>query len=172
MAGPRQPVIHDAPHDLESLFYILVGICVLLDTPFKFKSNDKLSCCFNKYFNTFEPSVLKSIIIQSDFTWFLMIVDHISPYFKPLLLLLTHLCQDIVSTLLKTKSSTMQSPSHTMFLLAPSLMHSSISMMVHGHLITIRTVEGSIVLIILELKLMRSQDTGMTRAQKRVEASM
>ena len=103
MAGPGQPVTHDAPHDLESLFYILVGICVLLDAPFKFKSNDKLSHCFDKYFNTFEPSVLKSIIIQSDLTWFLMIVDHISSYFEPLLPLLTRLHQDIISLMYTTK---------------------------------------------------------------------
>ena len=29
MAGPRQPVIHNSPHDPESCFYVLVGICVL-----------------------------------------------------------------------------------------------------------------------------------------------
>ena len=97
MAGPGQLVVHDVSHDLESLFYVLVGICVLLDEPFKFKSNDDLSRCFDKYFNTFEPSVLKSVIIQSDLTWFPMIIDHISTYFKPLLPLLTRLRQDIVS---------------------------------------------------------------------------
>ena len=97
MAGPGQLVVHDVSHDLESLFYVLVGICVLLDEPFKFKSNDDLSRCFDKYFNTFEPSVLKSVIIQSDLTWFPMIIDHISTYFKPLLPLLTRLHQDIVS---------------------------------------------------------------------------
>ena len=91
MAGPGQLVVHDVSHNLESLFYILVGICVLLDEPFKFKSNDDLSRCFDKYFNTFEPSVLKSVIIQSDLTWFPMIIDHISTYFKPLLPLLTRL---------------------------------------------------------------------------------
>ena len=96
MAGPGQPVTHNAPHDLESLFYVLVGICVLLDEPFKFKSDEGLSRCFDKYFNTFEPSVLKSITIQSELTWFPMIVDHISPYFKPLLPLLTRLRQEIV----------------------------------------------------------------------------
>ena len=103
MAGPGQPIIHDAPHDLESLFYVLVGICVLLDEPFKFKSDDDLSRCFNKYFNTFELSVLKSVIIQSDLTWFPMIVDHISPYFEPLLPLITHLCQDIISPMYTNK---------------------------------------------------------------------
>ena len=103
MAGPGQPVIHDAPHDLESLFYVLVGICVLLDEPFKFKSNNDLSCCFDKFFNTFEPSVLKSIVIQSDLTWSPMIVEHLSPYFKPLLPLLTRLRQDIISPMYTDK---------------------------------------------------------------------
>ena len=97
MAGPGQLVIHDVSHDLESLFYVLMGICVLLDEPFKFKSNNDLSRCFDKYFNTFELSVLKSVIIQSDLTWFPMIIDHISTYFKPLLPLLTCLHQDIIS---------------------------------------------------------------------------
>ena len=33
MAGPGQPVVHNALHDLESFFYVLLGICILYDGP-------------------------------------------------------------------------------------------------------------------------------------------
>ena len=47
MASARQPVIHDQSHDLESIFYILVGICILFDGPNKPKCNKDLVQCFN-----------------------------------------------------------------------------------------------------------------------------
>ena len=96
MAGPGQPITHDSHHDLESLFYVLVGLCVLLDEPFKYKSDGNLSQCFDKYFNTFEPSVLKTITIQSDLTWLPMILARLSPYFQPLIPLLTRLREDVI----------------------------------------------------------------------------
>ena len=96
MAGPGQPVTHDSRHDLESLFYVLTGLCVLLDEPFKFKCDDDLSQCFDKLFNTFEPSVLKTITIQSNLTWLPMILAHLSPFFQPLVPLLTRLREDII----------------------------------------------------------------------------
>ena len=91
MAGPGQPVIHNALHDLESFFYVLVGICILYDKPFKQKSEDKLAECYDKFFNTFKPSILKTITIQSDLTWNPFVVKYIHPYFKPLIPLLTKL---------------------------------------------------------------------------------
>ena len=96
MAGPGQPVTHASHHDLESIFYVLLGICVLLDAPGKFKSDKELSRCFDKYFNTFEPSILKTITIQSDLTWLPMIVAHVSPYFQPLIPLLARLRSDLI----------------------------------------------------------------------------
>ena len=89
MAGAGQPVIHDQSHDLESIFYILVGICVLFDRPNEPKCDKDLAQCFDKYFNTFEPSILKTITIQSDLTWKPFILRHISLYFKPIIPLLT-----------------------------------------------------------------------------------
>ena len=66
MAGVGQPVTHQSNHDLESLFYVLVGVCLLLDKPYKPKCDEHLTQCFDKYFNTFEPNVLKTITIQSN----------------------------------------------------------------------------------------------------------
>ncbi|KAI9569117.1 hypothetical protein HD554DRAFT_657745 [Boletus coccyginus] len=65
MAGPGQLVVHNTLHDLESFFYVLVGICVLYDGPSKQKSEADLAECFDNLFNTSEPSILKIIIIQS-----------------------------------------------------------------------------------------------------------
>ena len=96
MAGAGQPVVHDPTHDLESFFYVLVGICVLLDGPYKPKCDNDLAQCFDKYFNTFEPSMLKTITIQSDITWKPFILQHISDYFKPVINLLTHLRNAII----------------------------------------------------------------------------
>jgi hypothetical protein len=94
--GPGKPVTHDVLHDLESLFYVLVGICTLYDGPFKQKSEEDLAECYDKFFNTFEPSVLKMITIQSDLTWNPFVVKYIHPYFKPLIPLLTALRSEII----------------------------------------------------------------------------
>ena len=99
MAGPGQPVIHNSDHDLESCFYVLLGIFVLLDEPYKPKSDEELARCFDKYFNTFEPSVLKTITIQADLTWESLILQRISSYFEPAINLLIHLRHAIISPL-------------------------------------------------------------------------
>lgn len=96
MAGAGQPVVHNATHDLESFFYVLVGICVLYDGPSKQKSEKDLEKCFDKLFNTFEPSILKTITIQSDLTWIPSVVKHIHPFFEPIIPLLTRLRSEIV----------------------------------------------------------------------------
>ena len=96
MVGTGQPVIHKPIHDLESFFYILVSICVLLDGPYKLKCDKDLVQCFDKYFNTFDPSVLKMITIQLDLTWKLLILQHILTYFEPLIDLLTSLHDAII----------------------------------------------------------------------------
>jgi len=99
MAGIRQPVAHDSIHDLESLFYVLIGVCALLNEPYKPKCEEDLMQCFDKYFNTFEPSVLKTITIQSDLTWQPFILRHISKYFEPIIPLLKRLRDGIISPL-------------------------------------------------------------------------
>ena len=96
MAGAGQPVTHEPIHDLESFFYVLVGICVLLDGPYKPKCDKDLAHCFDKYFNTFEPSILKTITMQSDLTWKPFILQHISTYFEPIIDLLTRLRDAII----------------------------------------------------------------------------
>ena len=96
MAGAGQPVTHEPIHDLESFFYILIGICVLLDGPYKPKCDKDLVHCFDKYFNTFEPSILKTITMQSDLTWKPFILQHISTYFEPIINLLTRLHDAII----------------------------------------------------------------------------
>jgi len=106
MAGPGQPVVHNTLHDLESFFYVLVGICVLYDGPSKQKSEADLAECFDRFFNSFGPSVLKTIIIQSDLTWTPFVVKHIHPYFKPLVPLLTCLRVEIVKPLATNERGT------------------------------------------------------------------
>ncbi|KIJ63916.1 hypothetical protein HYDPIDRAFT_168311 [Hydnomerulius pinastri MD-312] len=96
IAGPGKPVIHSPHHDLESLFYVLLGICVLYDEPHKVKTDSQLAECFDKYFNMFEPSLLKMITIQSEVGWEANIIMHISPYFQPLIPLLNLLREKIV----------------------------------------------------------------------------
>ncbi|KIM57734.1 hypothetical protein SCLCIDRAFT_28587 [Scleroderma citrinum Foug A] len=78
MAGPRQPVKHEPSHDLESIFYVLISIFILLDEPYKPKCDVDLAQCFDKHFNTFE-------------------LNHISPYFSPAIDLLTYLCSTLIS---------------------------------------------------------------------------
>ena len=97
MAGPGQPVKHEPSHDLESIFYVLVGIFVLLNEPYKLKCDVDLAQCFDKYFNAFEPNILKTITIQSNITWMPFIVQHISLYFSPAIDLLTYLHGTLIS---------------------------------------------------------------------------
>ena len=96
MVGPGKPVSHAARHDLESFFYVLLGICMLFNEPHKCKPENKLSQCFDIYFNTFELSLLKTITIQSQLGWSANILPHISPYFQPLIPLLNTLHEAIV----------------------------------------------------------------------------
>lgn len=96
MAGPEQPVVHNALHDLESFFYVLVGICVLYSEPSKQKTREELAECYDPLFNTFGPSILKTLTIQSNLTWFPKVVNHISPYFQPVIPLLNVLRNEII----------------------------------------------------------------------------
>ncbi|KAI5984240.1 hypothetical protein EDC04DRAFT_2914418 [Pisolithus marmoratus] len=104
-AGPDKPVSHMASHDLESMFYILLGICVLFDELHCLKSETKLAQCFDMYFNKFEPSLHKTITIQSQFGWSFKILQHISPYFQPLIPLLNVLQEKIIMLIAFTNDS-------------------------------------------------------------------
>lgn len=96
MAGPDKPVFHKPSHDIESMFYVLLGICVFLDEPHKPKKEPQLESCFDLYFNSFHPSTTKTKIIQSNLGWCDDILSHISPYFKPLVPLLNKLRDNII----------------------------------------------------------------------------
>lgn len=96
IAGPGKPVVHRPAHDLESMFYVLVGICVLLNRPHEIKAEEDL-LCFDTYFNSFHPSIAKTTTIQSNLGWAANILPHIAPYFHPLIPLLNKLRVGIVS---------------------------------------------------------------------------
>lgn len=96
LAGAGKPVKHEAHHDLESLFYVLLGISVLYDEPYKLKPESQLAECFDMYFNTSQPSLLKTITIQSQLGWSVNILKHISPYFHPLVCVFDELHQKII----------------------------------------------------------------------------
>ena len=78
MVGPGQPTIHNSSHNLESFFYVLAGICVLYSEVSKQKPDKELMECSDDLFNTFTPSILKMLIIQSNLTWFSKVMQHIS----------------------------------------------------------------------------------------------
>ena len=84
MIGPERPVMHMPHHDLESIFYVLLGVSVLYDRPYNTKSEDELSECFDIYFNTHCPSLQKTFMIQSELGWLTSICERFSDYFKPL----------------------------------------------------------------------------------------
>ena len=84
MIGPARPVRHVPYHDLESTFYVLLGISVLYDEPYKPKTENKLSKCFDIYFNMHHPSLQKMFTIQSELSWLSSICECFSGYFKPL----------------------------------------------------------------------------------------
>jgi len=96
LAGAGKPVKHEAHHDLESLFYVLLGISVLYDELYKLKPEGQLAECFDMYFNTSQPSLLKTITIQSQLGWSVAILKHISPYFHPLVRIFDELRQKII----------------------------------------------------------------------------
>ena len=76
--------------------YFTLTHSVLFDGPNEPKCDKDLVQCFDKYFNTFELSVLKTITIQSDLTWQPFILSHISVYFQPIIPLLTCLQKGII----------------------------------------------------------------------------
>lgn len=95
VAVPRKPVIHKSVHNFELIFYVLVGMCMLLECPHQIKVEDQLKC-FDTYFNTFHPSIMKMTTIQSNIGWSVEILPHISPYFQLLIPLLNMLREKII----------------------------------------------------------------------------
>ncbi|KAI6126534.1 hypothetical protein F5141DRAFT_1209795 [Pisolithus sp. B1] len=93
---PGTPVVHQPHHDLESFFYILIAICLLYDTPGTTKPPKTLTECFDPLFAISQPSVAKTLTIQSGFGWSTLILPHISSYFQPLIPLLEELWQELL----------------------------------------------------------------------------
>lgn len=94
--GPGMPVVHQAHHDLESFFYILLAICLLYDEPGKRKPAKELALCFDPFFSVSQPSTLKVVTIQSDFGWTWHMVPYISSYFDPLIPLLEKIREELI----------------------------------------------------------------------------
>lgn len=106
---PGTPVTHQPHHDLESFFYILVGICLLYETPYVTKPPKKLAECFDPLFATAQPSLVKTFTIQSEFGWTAIILPNISPYFRPLVPLLSDLREKMILPL-RVKDGVVQTP--------------------------------------------------------------
>ncbi|KAI6000007.1 hypothetical protein EDD15DRAFT_2362544 [Pisolithus albus] len=92
---PGTPV-HQPHHDLESFFYILLAICLLYDTPGTTKPPKTLAECFDPLFAISQPSVAKTLAIQSGFGWTALILPYISLYFQPLIPLLDELQRELL----------------------------------------------------------------------------
>ena len=94
--GPGTAVVHQAHHDLESFFYILLAVCLLYNKPGKPKPAKVLFKCFDPFFTVTQPSTLKVITIQSNFSWTMLMVPYISSYFQPLIPLLEKIQKQLV----------------------------------------------------------------------------
>ena len=94
--GPSTVVVHQAHHDLESFFYILLAVCLLYNEPGKPKPAKVLFKCFDPFFAVMQPSTLKVVTIQSDFGWTMLMVPYISSYFQPLIPLLEKIRKELV----------------------------------------------------------------------------
>ena len=75
---------------------LLEYVCVLYSELSKQKTEDEHAECYDELFNTVKLSILKTLTIQSNLTWFPKVVKHISPYFQPVISLLNNLQNDII----------------------------------------------------------------------------
>ena len=55
-----------------------------------------LSHCFDPFFAVMQPSTLKVVTIQSNFSWTTLMVPYISPYFRPLIPLLEKIRKELI----------------------------------------------------------------------------
>lgn len=78
---------------------------MLYDEPHKLKLQEKLAECFDVYFNTFKPSLQKTITIQSQLSWLANICQYVSPYFRPLIGLFDTLHEKIILPMTFAKGS-------------------------------------------------------------------
>ncbi|KAF8124294.1 hypothetical protein EV363DRAFT_1299830 [Boletus edulis] len=69
----------------------LVGPGVLVPKPAKV-----LAQCFDPFFAVTQPSIYKTLAIQSDVGWTALMIPHISPYFQPLIALLEDIWRELI----------------------------------------------------------------------------
>ncbi|KAF8440237.1 hypothetical protein L210DRAFT_3645407 [Boletus edulis BED1] len=96
LVGPGVPVVHEAHHDLESFFYILLAVCLLYNNACQPKPAKVLAQCFDPLFAVKQPSIYKTLTIQSDVGWIALMISHISPYFQPLIALLENIWRELI----------------------------------------------------------------------------
>ena len=94
--GPGEPIDHKPAHDLESFFYVLVGMCLLFQELKTLKSDEELAVCFDLLFAVFRPTLQKTLIVQLDFGWTMLILPNIASYFQPIIPLLTFICKEFI----------------------------------------------------------------------------
>ena len=94
--GPGKLVVHEARHNLESFFYILLAICLLYNNPSHLKPTKVLAKCFNPFFAITQPSTLKTVTVQSNFGWTAVMIPYISPHFQPLIPLLEKVWKELI----------------------------------------------------------------------------
>ncbi|KAG6375434.1 hypothetical protein JVT61DRAFT_2991 [Boletus reticuloceps] len=99
LADPGKPVSRTPMHDLESFFYVILGFCLLYDEPYKVRSDEELSQCYDILFSKSSPDLDKTTTIQSSIGWTTIILPFISQYFKPLVPLLHNLRENIIMPL-------------------------------------------------------------------------
>ena len=94
--GPGKLVVHEAHHNLESFFYILLAICLLYDNPGRLKPTKVLAKCFGPFFAVTQPSTLKTVTVQSNFSWTALMIPYVSPHFRPLIPLLEKVWKELI----------------------------------------------------------------------------
>ena len=71
-------------------------MCLLFQEPKTLKSNEELAVCFDLLFAVFRPTLQKTLIVQSDFSWTMLILSNITSYFRPIIPLLTFICEEFI----------------------------------------------------------------------------
>ncbi|KAF8545600.1 hypothetical protein OG21DRAFT_1492170 [Imleria badia] len=94
-------------------------MCLLFDEPRHLKSDSQLAVCFDPYFSVFKPTIQKILIVQSKFGWTALVLPHISPYFQPIIPLLSFIRKEFILTIKKDSGGKFHSNpafTHAMFL--------------------------------------------------------
>lgn len=107
--GPGEPMEHKPVHDLESFFYVLLGVCLLFDGPKNLKSDEQLAACYDACFAVFKPTIQKTLLVQSQFGWTAVILPNISSYFRPIVPLLDCIRMEFILSIQRGDNSKVRS---------------------------------------------------------------